>query len=71
MTSPLRVEVPQAHFATPAFWRRLDVEAGHHTDHPRQLVGHVEPTNRYDYLCVRCETVLVEVIVRRGPEEAP
>lgn len=65
MTTPLRVTVPQAHFATPAFWQRLHQTTTAHADHPCQLSGRTDPTNVYDYQCLRCGVVLVEVTVKR------
>ncbi|MEU7802638.1 hypothetical protein AB0B10_25600 [Micromonospora arborensis] len=62
------VEVPAAVFATDPFWARLNRLADDqgHLDHPRILVGRVEPTSRYTLRCERCQSAVVELVVIRA-----
>lgn len=64
------VSIPQAAFAGPQFWQRLNRlanDAGHE-GHPRALTDQAEPTNVYRLRCERCSVSVVEIVVDRSPQ---
>ncbi|WP_328384363.1 hypothetical protein OHQ88_33415 (plasmid) [Micromonospora zamorensis] len=60
--------VPAAGFGSDLFWARLSRLADErgHLDHPRMLVGFVEPQNRYTLRCERCREPVVQLAVDRA-----
>jgi hypothetical protein len=67
---PEHLLVAQEVFAGDRFWAALDRLADRrgHDEHPRVLVGLIDPINRYELRCVRCERPIATMDVRRDAE---